>query len=54
MTGPVVETARITLRPGVTQDDFIAASARFQAEFLAGYPGFLRRELLATGDGGYL
>lgn len=54
MNRPVVETARITLRPGVTRDDLVAASARFQAEFLSGYPGFLRRELLDGGDGSYL
>jgi hypothetical protein len=54
MTGPIVETARISLRPGVTRDDLIAASARFQAEFLSHYPGFLRRELLDAGDGSFL
>ena len=54
MTSPIVETARITLRNGISRQDLVIASDRFQTEFLAGYPGFLRRELLAAGDGTYL
>jgi len=54
MQNPVVETARIHLREGVTEAELIAASNRFQQAFLNAQPGFLRRELLRLDDRDYL
>lgn len=53
MDGMIVEMATIKLAQGLGEDDLIAASARFQSEFLAHQPGFLSRELVRTEDGGY-
>jgi hypothetical protein len=50
MTKPTVEIANITLAAGKTEADLIAASDRFQKDFLAGQPGFLRRELVRLDD----
>jgi hypothetical protein len=52
MSAPMIERARFSLAPGKGEADLVAASDRFQA-FLAGQPGFLRRELLRRADGGY-
>jgi hypothetical protein len=49
-----VETARIRLHDSATEADLIAASHRFQQEFLSAFPGFLRRELLHAGGRDYL
>ncbi len=49
-----VETARIRLLDSATEADLIAASDRFQAEFLSTFPGFLRRELMHAGGHDYL
>lgn len=49
-----VETARIRLHANATETDLIAASDRFQTEFLSTYPGFLRRELMHAGGRDYL
>jgi hypothetical protein len=49
-----VETARIRLADTATEADLIAASDRFQREFLSSYPGFLRRELMHAGGRDYL
>lgn len=49
-----IEWAPFRIRPGVSHDDVVAASAALQAEFLARQPGFLRRELLRSDDGGYV
>jgi hypothetical protein len=46
-----IEIAPFRLAPGVTEAALIAASAALQRDFLAGRPGFLRRELLRTGEG---
>lgn len=54
MSRPVVETARITLAPGRSEADLIAASAAFQTAFLDAQPGFLRRELLKLDDRRFL
>ena len=54
MQNPVVETARIRLREGVSEAELIAASNRFQAAFLDSQPGFLRRELLRLDGRDYL
>lgn len=48
---PIVEIARITLAPGRTEADLVAASNAFQSSFLHGQPGFLRRDLV-RGEGG--
>ncbi len=49
-----VEMAKIKLAPGRTEADLIAASDHFQKRFLATQPGFIRRELMRDGAGGYL
>ena len=40
MQNPVVETARIRLREGVSEAELIAASNHFQTAFLDAQPGF--------------
>lgn len=54
MTHPIVETAKIRLRSGVTEQQLLAASQTFQAEFLDLQPGFLKRELLRLDAENYL
>lgn len=54
MTHPIVETARITLAPGKSEADLVAASHAFQSAFLDRQPGFLRRELLRLDGRTYL
>jgi hypothetical protein len=54
MSRPIVETARITLAPGKTEADLVAASGAFQTAFLDRQPGFLRRELLKLDDRSFL
>lgn len=49
-----IETARIRLNASATEADLVAASDRFQREFLSSFPGFLRRELLHAGGPDYL
>jgi hypothetical protein len=44
-----VETARSRLHDSATEADLIAASDRFQREFLSAFPGVLHRELLRAG-----
>lgn len=41
------------LKDGVTEAAMLAASDRFQREFVAHQPGVLRRALVAQPDGGY-
>lgn len=53
MTNHVLEIARITLQNGVTEQQLLAASNTFQAEFVAHQPGYVSRKLVSTGDGGY-
>ena len=53
MSTTVIEMARITLGAGKTEADLVAASNAFQSAFLAEQPGFIRRELIKTEDGGY-
>jgi hypothetical protein len=53
VTSTVIEMARITLGAGKTEADLVAASNAFQSAFLAEQPGFVRRELIRTEDGGY-
>lgn len=52
MPSAIVETAVIILRSGVSEADLVAASDRFQREFLNDRKGFLRRELLKLAEGG--
>jgi hypothetical protein len=54
VTHPIVETAKIRLRSGVSEQQLLAASRRFQAEFLDQQPGFMKRELLRLDAGNYL
>ena len=49
-----IEWAPFRVRAGVTDAELRAAAAAIQDEFLARQPGFLRRELLAGDDGGYV
>lgn len=53
MNRNVVEMARIRLRPGAAEADLLAASNRFQDDFLTAQPGFLRRELLRVSERDY-
>lgn len=41
------------LEAGVTEAELVAASDRFQSEFVVEHPGVLRRLLVAELDGGY-
>lgn len=50
----IVEIARIRLAEGADEAALRTASDRFQAAFLAGRPGFLRRELLHAGGRDYI
>ncbi len=46
--------APIKLAEGKIEADLLAASAKFQSEFVAHEPGVLRRELVRKQDGTYL
>jgi hypothetical protein len=48
---PVVEWAPFRLREGITEQALLEASELLQRDFLAGQPGFIRRELLRGADG---
>ncbi|SPH24647.1 hypothetical protein DEA8626_03698 [Defluviimonas aquaemixtae] len=54
MTDKITVLAPFTLAKGKTEADLLAASAAFQANFVAAEPGVLRRELVRTGDGKYI
>jgi hypothetical protein len=49
--GQIIEFAPFTLAEGVDEPTLFAASEALQAEFLSQQEGFLRRDLLKTGDG---
>lgn len=51
---PITVLAPIKLAPNKTEADLLAASAKFQSEFVAHEPGVLRRELVRAQDGTYL
>lgn len=53
MTAQVIEIAKIKLAADVSEDELIAASDRFQREFLAGQPGYLGRDLVRIAEGSY-
>lgn len=48
---PCIEWAPFRLKPGVTDDVLLRASAALQDDFVARQPGFVRRELLRGPDG---
>lgn len=54
MANPVTVLAPIKLAAGKSEADLLAASARFQMEFVNFEPGILRRELVRKGDGTYI
>lgn len=49
MSHPIVELASIRLKPGVTEQDLVIASNRFQ-QHLSHVQGFLRRDLLRLNE----
>jgi len=51
---PVTVIAPVKLAAGKTESDLLAASKRFQHEFVDREPGVLRRELVRKPDGTYL
>ncbi|NRA83005.1 MAG: hypothetical protein HRU22_04265 [Gammaproteobacteria bacterium] len=54
MTELITVLAPIKLIEGKTEADLLAASDRFQTEFINDEPGVLRRELVRHDDGSYL
>jgi len=54
MAIPVTVLAPIKLAADKTEAELLAASERFQNEFVAHQPGVIRRELIRKGDGHYL
>lgn len=53
MSDTIIEMATIKLAQGQNEADLIAASERFQSEFLAHQPGFVGRELVRMKGGEY-
>ena len=51
---PVTVFAAFRLAEGRTEADLLAASQRFQEDFVSQQPGVLRRELIRKADGGYI
>lgn len=51
---PVTVLTPIKLAAGKTEADLLAASQKFQMDFVAHEPGVLRRELVRKPDGTYL
>ncbi len=54
MTTPITVLAPIKLAAGKIEEDLLAASDRFQREFVNDQPGVIRRELVRKDDGTYL
>ncbi|MDJ0640026.1 MAG: antibiotic biosynthesis monooxygenase [Paracoccaceae bacterium] len=54
MQSETVEIAQIRLRPGVTEEDFLAAFQRIVDGFVRQQPGFLKCELLKKDNGQFL
>jgi len=54
MISHIVETAKITLLPGITEPTLLAAFNKFKNEFLLHQPGFMKIELLRQDDQQYL
>lgn len=51
---PVTVLAPAKLAPGVTEDQLLAGSQKFQDDFVAHEPGVLRREIVRKPDGTYI
>jgi hypothetical protein len=47
----VIEWAPFRLKPDASEAELLAAAAGIEREFLAGRPGFIRRELARHGQG---
>jgi len=54
MTNAITVLAPAKLAPGKTEAELLAASDKFQREFVRLQPGILRRELVKRADGEYL
>ena len=54
MTNTITVFAPARLAPGKTEAELLAASDKFQKEFVRLQPGILRRELVKRQDGAYL
>ncbi len=54
MKTPITVLAPIKLAAGKTEADLLAASDRFQEEFVSNQPGVLRRELVRKAAGEYI
>ncbi len=54
MSNAITILAPIKLASDKTEKDLMAASEKFQTEFVAKQPGILRRELIRTGEGRYM
>lgn len=53
MGSQVIEIAKIKLAADIGEDELIAASDRFQSEFLSRQPGYLGRDLVRLEQGEY-
>lgn len=53
MNNRTIEWAPFRVKPGVSETQLLAASTALQEGFLQNQTGFLRRELVRTGDGEY-
>lgn len=54
MSKHIVVLAPIRLAPGKTEADLLAASRRFEEEFVSKQPGVLQRELVRKADDDYI
>ena len=54
MNKPVTVIAPIKLAAGKSEADLLAASAKFQQQFVSQQPGLIRRELVRKCEGEYL
>lgn len=50
---PAIEWAEFSLRPGIGEDQLLAAAQAMQQQFLQRQSGYLSRELVALGQGRY-
>jgi hypothetical protein len=54
MTRTVLEWAPLRVRPGVTEEQLLAAAALLQSGFISRQFGFLKRKLVRRRDGSYV
>jgi len=54
MTTVITVLASIKLAKGKTEADLLAASEKFQKDFVSLQPGILRRELVKKAEGNYM